>query len=159
MLSRALLLAFLTLTALPGAEHADAAPTTDSGIITDPGPEWQPTQPIQGAVAPEVVMAWWNGSDLLSIFSVPNDACGPQGMDSRTQMSLVAVTFGIPHAGDRDGVSRYDNGGRAGSRPRRVPGRRAFVRDPHLLRDQLVGRVGGQVGPRLQAADSNRPAG
>jgi hypothetical protein len=115
VLSRALLLALLTLTALPGVEQADAAPPTDSGIITDPGPEWTATQPIQGAVAPEVVMAWWNGSDLLSIFSVPNDACGPQGMDSRTQMSLVAVTFGIPHTEDRQGVSRYDNGTRPGA--------------------------------------------
>ncbi|HZX53738.1 MAG TPA: hypothetical protein VFE86_03615 [Ilumatobacteraceae bacterium] len=115
MLSRAFLLALLALPALPGREQVDAAPTADSGIIADPGPEWQPTQPIAGAVAPEVVTAWWNGSDLLSIFSVPNDACGPQGMDSRTQMSLVAVTFGIPHKDDRDGVSRYDNGGRPGA--------------------------------------------
>ncbi|HEY4610170.1 MAG TPA: hypothetical protein VIH06_13230, partial [Ilumatobacteraceae bacterium] len=115
MLSRALLLALLALPALPDVDHADARSSTDSGIIADPGPEWEATKPIAGAVPPEVVNAWWNGADLLSIFSVPNDACGPQGMDSRTQMALIAVTFGIPHTGDRDGVSRYDNGGQPGA--------------------------------------------
>ena len=115
MLFRGLLLASVTLTVLPVVDHADAARITDSGIIADPGPEWQPTQPIGGVVAPEVVQAWWNGTDLLSIFSVPNDACGPMGMDSRTQMALVAVTFNIPHTDDRDGVSRYDNRSKPGA--------------------------------------------